>query len=284
MRQRKIAVLRADNLAQAWLLHGFSTRHGGASTAYGGGALNLGFTKDDCRTAVQSNREAFVRALGGNRDGKLWPLVWLRQVHSDLIHLVDGPTSEPPAGDGLITRTPGLLLAVKTADCLPVLLVDGKRRAIAALHAGWRGTVKRMVEKAVGEMRRRFGSQAKDLLAAIGPGIHACCYEVGQEVREEFRSQFAYADELFAHHYSSDPVHDRYPLLFLNMRAPGHGEAPRTLRLDLVEANRRQLREAGVEKVWASPLCTSCRTDLLFSHRAEKGGTGRMMAVIGIKP
>jgi polyphenol oxidase len=282
----KLKVLRAENLGLSRLVQGFSTRQGGFSTAYGGRALNLGFTKDDSRAAVERNRNAFLEAVGATSAGKTWPLVGLRQVHSDIIHLVEHATREPLAGDGLITRTPGLLLAVKTADCLPVLLADRQQRAVAVLHAGWRGTVKRIVEKAVGEFRRIFAIDPADVRAAIGPGIHACCYEVGEEVRDEFRSQFAYADQLFEERFSSDPVREKYPLLFLNMRAPGHGEPPRKLHLDLVEANRRQLLDAGVVaiNIWASPLCTSCRTDILFSHRAEKGVTGRMMAVVGVKP
>ena len=121
--------------------------------------------------------------------------------------------------------------------------------------------------------------------AAIGPGIHRCCYEVSEELRDKFESQFEYVRDLFEEVFSSDPVRRKYPLLFMNMRAPGHGEPPRTPHLDLVEANRRQLLAAGVrqENIWTSDLCTSCRTDLLFSHRREKGVTGRMVGAIAIK-
>jgi len=188
-------------------------------------------------------------------------------------------------GDGVITRETGVLLAVQTADCLPIILVDTRRRAVGVFHAGWRGTVKRIVEKGVGEMRRWFGTHAGDIRAAIGPGIHACCYEVGPEVREQFESQFAYAAELFRECKRADPVREKYPLLFMTARAPGHTELPKQIFLDLVEANRRQLVEAGVPErnITASPLCTACRVDLLFSHRAEKGKTGRMMGVAGIR-
>jgi copper oxidase (laccase) domain-containing protein len=135
-------------------------------------------------------------------------------------------------------------------------------------------------------MWRHFGSNARDLRAAIGPGIHKCCYEVGLEVREKFRSRFPYADELFHEQRESNAVHEKYPLLFMNARAPGHGPDEPKLYLDLVAANTRQLVDAGVlaENISVSPLCTSCRTDLLFSHRAEKGMTGRLMGVIGIRP
>jgi YfiH family protein len=167
------------------------------------------------------------------------------------------------------------------------LLVDQRKRAVAALHAGWRGTLRRIAEKGVGEMRRHFGSDAQDLLAAIGPGIHRCCFQVGEEVREQFQSQFPYADSLFAETAESDPVRERYPLLFLTARAPGHshGVLPKIIRLDLLEANRRQLRNCGLlqQHIFWSRLCTSCHTELLFSHRREKGHTGRMMAVIGVQ-
>jgi len=184
----------------------------------------------------------------------------------------------------MITNKPGILLGILTADCIPVVLVDSKRRAVGVFHAGWRGTLKRIVQKGVGEMQRNFGSKPQDIRAAIGPGIHSCCYQVGPEIRDQFHSQFEYAAELFREEKSSDIVRERYPLLFLTARAPGHSELPSNLFLDLIEANRRQLLDAGVAatKIWSSPLCTSCRTDLLFSHRAEHGVTGRMMAVVGI--
>ena len=299
----KLNILRARHLsALRWLVHGFSTRAGGFSRVYGKDDLNLGFTKDDSRAAVERNRAAFLREMGAAyRDGRirpsgraqldgtaLWPLITLRQIHSDIIHCVDSISEQPLVGDGLLTATPGLLLAIKTADCLPVILVDAKRRAVGVFHAGWRGTVKRIVEKGVGEMFRCFGSRPRDLKAAIGPGIQGCCYEVGEEVREQFQSQFAYADRLFTVTKESDAIHERYPLLFLTARAPGHSESllPVKIRLDLVTANRRQLLAAGLRprQISRSPLCTFCRRDLLFSHRADKGVTGRMMAVVGIRP
>ena len=273
-----------------WLVHAFSTRGGGVSRAYGGNALNLGFTKDDSRAAVEKNRQLLLKKLGvaHGRDSqkqKTWPLVTLRQIHSDLIHYVDHAQERPLAGDGLITDTPGLLLAVQAADCLPVIVVDKKRRAVGVFHAGWRGTVKRIVEKGVGEMRRQFGSDPRDLVAAIGPGIQGCCYEVGEEVRTRFESQFAYGASLFREEKQSDPVREKYPLLFLTARAPGHSELPVKLFLDLVEANRRQLLDAGVlvKNIDASAPCTACHPELLFSFRADKGITGRQMGVAGIR-
>jgi len=280
----KIIPLRAQNLSSIpWLVHGFSTRRGGVSHAYGDKALNLGFTKHDSKAAVERNRTAFLRALGARAGKAAWPLITLRQIHSDVIHVVNSPPKATLVGDGLITATAGLLLAIQTADCLPVILVDPRKRAVGVFHAGWRGTVQRIVEKGVGEMRRHFGSNPRHLMAAIGPGIHGCCYEVGEEVREKFQSQFAYAGKLFREVEEVDPVREKYPMLFLTARAPGHSVLPKKIFLDLVEANRQQLLCVGVpaRSIEASPLCTNCRKDLLFSYRAESGKTGRMLGVAG---
>jgi YfiH family protein len=268
-----------------WLIHGFSTRQGGVSKPYGGYSLNLGFTKDDSRAAVEKNRTAFLSALKATTGKKAWPLVTLHQIHSDLIHCVTEPPRQQLVGDGLVTQTPEILIGIQTADCVPVVLVDSKTRAVGVFHAGWRGTVKRIVEKGVGEMRRWFGTEPRNLTAAIGPGVHSCCYEVGIEVRDAFESQFAYADKLFRETKESDDIREKYPLLFLTARAPGHSDLPKKLYVDLVEANRRQLLDAGVsaKKIHASELCTVCRPDLLFSYRADRGVTGRMMGVAGIR-
>ena len=279
--------MRSDNLGKlAWLVHAFSTRPGGVSRSYGGNALNLGFTKQDSRATVERNRELFLKELGVANGRSHWPLVALRQIHSDLIHRVDGVPAQPLAGDGLVTDTPGLVLAVQTADCLPIILVDKKRRAAGVFHAGWRGTVKRIAEKGVGEMRKHFGSDPRNLVAAIGPGVQQCCYDVGEEVRTKFEMQFTYAESLFREVKESDPVREKYPMLFLTSRAPGHSELPVKLFLDLVEANRRQLLDAGVlaKNIDTAAPCTACHTELLFSFRAEKGVTGRMMGAAGIRP
>ena len=231
---------------------------------------------------MEEDRRRFLAALTfGNRAKPT--LITLRQVHSDVIHIVNRVPESPLAGDGLVTDIPGFLLAVQTADCLPVLLADPEHRAVGVFHAGWRGTLARIVEKGVGVMRRRYRSDPRKMLAAIGPGIHACCYKVGREVRERFEAQFGYAAALFREVSESDPVRERYPLLFLTARAPGHSDLGPKLHLDLVEANRRQLVTAGLRprNIWASPLCTACHTDLFFSHCAEKGRTGRLMAAAG---
>jgi YfiH family protein len=286
--RNKLPILHSEKLAELpWLIHGFSTRRGGVSRPYGSKALNLGFTEQDSRVAVGRNRELFLKHLGASSGRKPWPLVSLRQIHSDLIHRVDGSeaTRAPMAGDGLITDTPRIVIAVQAADCLPIILVDRKRHAVGVFHAGWRGTVLRIVEKGVGEMRKHFKSDPRNILAAIGPGVHSCCYEVGEEVRTKFEAQFAYGGSLFREVKESDPVREKYPLLFLTARAPGHSELPSKLFLDLVESNRRQLLDAGLsaKNIDATAPCTACHTKLLFSYRAENGVTGRMMAAAGMK-
>jgi len=280
-------VLASENLArQPWLLHGWSTRQGGGSDIYGKGSLNLGFTAQDKKETVLQNRRIFLQSLGAQKNKKLFPFVTLRQIHSSYIHLVDRAFSEPPAGDGMITNKRGLILGIQTADCLPILIADPANKAVGAFHAGWRGTLARIVEKGVGVMRMHYGSDPARLLAAIGPGIGGCCYNVGAEVQAEFESQFDYAEELFHTVFESDPVREKYPLLFMTARAPGHSDLGPQLHLDLVKANRTQLLRAGLkeENISVSKLCTACNVKLLFSYRAEQGKTGRMMAAIGIKP
>jgi polyphenol oxidase len=272
---------------QAWLVHGFSTRSGGKTTVYRPGKtdLNLGFTASDDPNHVTENRGLFVKAATGGKE--ILGMVTLRQIHSSLIRRVTA--EEIPLllkGDGLMTDQPGVLLGIQTADCIPVLVADRKKRAVAAFHAGWRGTLARIVENGVGRMGVEFGSKPENLIASIGPGIGQCCYSVGDEVREQFESQFPYAPELFHEVYDSDPIKEKYPLLFLTARAPGHSDLGPALHLDLVEANRRQLLAAGLKKgsIFVTGQCTGCNTDRFFSHRIEQGFTGRMMSVIGVAP
>ena len=287
-----------------WLWHGFSARRGGRSRAYcaeeAPGELNLGFTAADERETVAANRRLWTEAISGSAQT---PLVTLRQIHSHLLVIPNAPAAgsgRPPEaasvsggsslpickGDGLMTDKPGLLLGIQTADCIPVLVADRKRHAVAAFHAGWRGTVQRIVESGIGRMRMEFGSRPEDLTAAIGPGIGLCCYAVGEEVFSEFESQFTYAAELFREVYDSDPVRTRYPMLFLTQRAPGHSPIGPSLHLDLAEANRRQLLAAGLRPraIQVVGGCTSCHRELFFSHRGSDGHAGRMMSVIGIRP
>lgn len=282
-RSGRLTLLRATPLEHLpWLVHGFSTRIGGASLLGEARVLNLGPTEWDTREAIEANRAAFLRALGA---GRAW-LEALRQCHGDVIHVVDAPLGHTLRGDALITRAPGLLLAVQTADCVPILLVDRKRRAVAAVHAGWRGTLARIVEKTLGRMRMEFDTHAGDVVAALGPAIGVCCYDVGPEVAQAFAAQFADAREWFEGPFDRlAGGHDPAPFPWLSMTPPGHEEPAPRVRLDLRAANRRQLERAGVPaaQIVSNTLCTACRTDLLFSHRRERGRTGRLMAVIGIR-
>lgn len=291
-------VLRVPAWKQyGWLVHGFSTRTGGVSRVYrpgaAGGDLNLGRTASDTAENVAKNRQLFLRKVlsGRSRSGKP-QTVLLRQIHSGLVHEVDAAAGDQliadaetlRCGDGMITAASGKLLSIQTADCFPIFVADVRQKIVAAFHAGWRGTLARIAERGVGQMRARFGSRPQDLTAAIGPGIGACCFEIGEEVRMEFRSQFAYAEELFSEVFDLDPVKEKYPLLFLTARAPGHSNLGPSIHLDLAEANRRQLLDAGLKPAAIHSLgnCTACNTKRFFSYRAEQGFTGRMMSVIGV--
>ncbi len=277
------------------LVHGFSTRIGGVSRCYRPylpaklGDLNLGFITHDDPKNVRENRERFLKSMKA-QSFKRFGL--LRQMHTPIVRTLAASNDAAddftkPAqmrGDAMMTDVPGVLLTVQVADCIPVLLFDPKRRAIAAFHAGWRGTLARIVERGVGSMRLRFGSDPANIIAAIGAGIGPASYSVGEELRHEFTSQFDYADALFQDIYDSDPIREKYPLLFLTARAPGHSPIGPQLHLNLWEANRRQLLDAGVNAANITVLGedTAADTGRFFSHRAEDGFTGRMMAAIGM--
>lgn len=287
-RAGELRVLRDPALAKLdWLTHGFSTRPGGESELNGARVLNLGFTEWDTRERVSENRGKFFRALGAN---EMRPIA-LRQVHSDLVHRadaskVDGAMNEAPQGDALFTREPGILLAVQTADCVPILLADTKSRAVAAIHAGWRGTLRRIAAKTLGRMQMEFGTEPRDVIAALGPAIGRCCYEVGAEVAREFEAQFPEAREWFDGPFDAMASSENDPnwLPWLTMRPPGHPLPSPRVNLDLIAANRAILADAGVPagQITVSGFCTACRRDLLFSYRRERP-TGRMMAAIAIR-
>ncbi len=279
-----LQILQAGTLEKLpWLVHGFSTRSGGASTLDGQRVLNLGTVEWDTPGNVAANRRQLLAALGASGA----TLVTLRQIHSDLAHAVSAAPRGLLKGDAAITQTPGLALAVQTADCIPILLADTRRQAIAAVHAGWRGTLARIAAKTIGQMQMQFGTRPKDVVAALGPGIVRCCYEVGIEVVQKFHAQFANARGWFEGPYERLMADDSpNPLQWLSMAPPGHPPPPPAAHLDLHAANRWQLEDAGVpaRNISASDLCSACRMDLLFSHRRERGRTGRMMGVIALRP
>lgn len=260
-----------------WLVHGFSTSPGGVSTLEGKKVLNLGFADWDSRENVLENRRLFQSALGAAG----LALVPLRQIHSDTVHLFGAARTEACKADASVTSTSGLLLAIQTADCVPILLVDPKRRAVAAIHAGWRGTLARIAEKAVGQLQMQFGCNPSDLIAALGPSIGPCCYEVGPELVTQFTSQFAEAPDWFDEARTGEEPN---PLQWLNMMPPGHQPPPKGVRLDLRKANRSQLLAARLQarNVFATDLCTACRPDLFFSYRKQGPRSGRLLSAIGV--
>ncbi|MBI1748809.1 MAG: peptidoglycan editing factor PgeF [Acidobacteria bacterium] len=257
-----------------FLTHGFSTRLGGVSP-FPGEALNLGYIAEDDARHVALNRSRFLAALNIPQA----ELVTLHQVHSSQIHILNNagdktksfladrrdPAPDPHRygeGDGLVTNRPGCLLTIQTADCFPILLIDQRQRAVGGLHAGWRGACQRIAERGVETMQIAFQSKPEDLIAAIGPGIGPCCYEVGDEVVEAYNREFQYGETCF---HRPDGAKRR--------------------RLDLRAVNRRQLLDAGLspDQILEAGRCTACEPEYFFSHRAEKGVTGRMMAAIALR-
>lgn len=250
------------------VVHAFTTRTGGVSRPpYA--TLNLGLSVGDEPAAVQENRRRFFALLGVDASR----VVRVRQVHGDAVLAVDEALERKPGFpralldegyryDALVTDRPALALVVSTADCVPILIADGRRRAIAAVHAGWRSTVRRIAERAVEALKGRYGTDPADCVAAIGPGIGGCCYEVDAPVVEPLsRALLTWKETL---------------------RPRGDGR----WLLDLAEVNARILTEAGLrpEKIHRTGLCTACRPDLFFSHRGEGGRTGRMMNAIMFTP
>jgi YfiH family protein len=201
----------------------------------------------------ETREETIARARAALADAG--PLLLLRQVHGTSV--ATAPWRRSPEADAALATAPGLLLGIATADCLPVLLVDPVRRAVAAAHAGWRGTAGRIAVHAV-EALLAAGSRPGDLLAALGPGIGPCCYEVGPEVRTAF-----------------GPDGERF-------FRPGPRGRP---HLDVPGANARQLEESGLrpERVHRVGHCTSCRGDLYHSYRRDGAGTGRMISFVGLR-
>jgi YfiH family protein len=293
-RRSGIVLLEALPLAQIpWLAHGFSTRVGGASLQDGRRLLNLGYVEWDEHNRVRENRRRFVRALGASE----MAFIGLRQFHSSMVRIFGGKQAgrlkregaglhrAKYKGDALVTLSRELLLTVQTADCVPILLVDTRKRVVAAIHAGWRGTAARVAQKTVGDLRMHFGTRPEDLIAAIGPAIGGCCYEVGPNVAHEFGSQFAQAGEWFEGPFAALSTGDEpTPFLWLQFDPPGH-ERPKRVLLDLPAANRWQLEAAGVlpDRIFSCGVCTSCRVDWLFSYRREGLRSGRLMSAIGLK-
>jgi YfiH family protein len=255
--------------------HAVFSRRGGYSVAPFD-SLNLSLSVPDERDRVYANRRRVYGLYGRDTD---------TVVHAHLVHGADvARVTQADNGtwvehvDGLITDQPGTVLSMNFADCAPIFLYDPRRHAIGLGHAGWRGTVVDLPGAMVRAMAGQFGSDPADLVAAVGPCIGPCCYEVGEDVIAAVEAAFAQPESLLRaaddgrrKTGDSEDASDR-----------GLSSAVRRLHFDLPEANRRNLLRAGVNNIEVSEYCTACRTDLFFSHRAEKGRTGRFGTVFAL--
>ena len=249
--------------------HLFSTREGGVS---GGiyASMNLSYTRGDEKAAVDENYRRIAACLGSSTAD----MVCSDQTHTDHIRVVTaadrGKGVTRPKDyrdvDGLITREKGVVLCTFFADCVPLFFVDPVRRAIGLAHSGWRGTVQKIGKKTVEEMKKAFGTEAKDIRAAIGPSICQDCYEVSEDVISEFRRAFPEAAE--------EEKGTKHSCSLWTAAKPGK------YQLDLWEANRQVLLEAGIpaDQIEVTDLCTCCNPELLFSHRASQGKRGNLGA------
>ncbi len=262
-----VRALVCELLEQDGFVNGFSTRLGGVSDMPRD-ALSLAGFNDDRAENILENRRRFLKLFPGE-----WSLAGCWQVHGADVRVVNTVEEAKPAEgqlgetiycDVIVSNASGVLAAVKTADCVPILIGDPVTGAFAAIHAGWRGTLAGAVAVGVQRMRDEYGANPADVRVAIGASAGPCCYEVGAEVIDAFTEKF-----------SDDG-------LFTPTRS-GHA------RIDLLKANADQLISAGVspERIHVAPICTMCRTDLFFSYRKEKkvnGKVGRLMAVVGLTP
>jgi YfiH family protein len=254
-----LRALVCEPLEQDGFANAFSTRGGGVSP-FPESSLNLAGFDEDSAENIQENRRRFLSLVGGR-----WTLATCWQVHGRDVRVVREASeagNDSERCDAPATDLPGVLLGVKTADCVPVILGDARTGACAAVHAGWRGTLAGIVKHALARLNQEFGTRAEDVRAAIGPAALACCYEVGPEVIDAFRAEVRDADALFT------PTSEGRALV------------------DLHRANLEQLIESGVrpERVHTLPLCTMCRPEDFFSYRRDRklhGRTGRLLSVIG---
>jgi YfiH family protein len=246
-------------------VHGFSTRKGGESVAPFD-TLNLGLSLDDDKKVVLCNREKFFRTLGYSSE----ETSSLNQVHKDTVQLTDeshkgkwlpdkGGIVEP--ADAMVTNQPGILLVAYYADCVPLYFFDPKKRALGIAHAGWRGTVLKIGAKTIKEMTRCFGTDPQDCIAVVGPSIGSCCYEVDEKVLNPIKESYGNNTDIIKK------------------------DRGQNAHLDLWEANKVSLLEANLKdtNIYISGLCTHCNEKYFFSHRRDKGRTGRMAAAIGLR-
>lgn len=258
----RIATLVCEPLEQAGFVNAFSTRLGGVSPLPSN-ALSLAYFKGDEKENVAENRRRFLDAMGaGNAQ-----VVTARQTHSIERYAIESEEQArgpQPECDAMITRMTGVLLAVQTADCLPVLIGDTKSGAMAAIHAGWRGTAGRITERAVADLMLVHGVNPRDCVAALGPAACAKCYEVGEDVIGRYKKEFGYWRNLLVNFKENGKAH-----------------------LDIRAANVQQLAFCGFDedRIHVADYCTMHQNELFFSYRREgKGqpsGVGRLLSVIG---
>jgi YfiH family protein len=258
----RVAILVCEPLEQAGFVNAFSTRIGGVSPLPSN-ALNLAGFKGDQKENVAENRRRFLEAVGAGHS----QIITARQTHSTERFTVESPEhvgGTQPDCDAMITRMTGVLLAVQTADCLPVLIGDVKTGAMAAIHAGWRGTAGRIVERTVADLMLVHGVNTLDCIAALGPAACAECYEIGDEVIGRYKKEFGY-----------------WRNLLVNFK--GNGKA----HLDIRAANVQQLAFCGFseDQIYVADYCTMHQNELFFSYRREGNGqpsnVGRSLSVIG---
>ena len=238
----------------AGVKHCFTTRLGGVSTEDYLCSMNLGLLRGDCDEIVIENVKIVCDALSFTKEN----LSRTNQVHDNKVAMLNNPVSVSEGCDALVTDKKGIPLLSTSADCVPVLLYDKKKNVAASIHSGWKGTVKKIVAEAVFAMEREFGSKPSDIIAAIGPSIGKCCFQVKKDVVDAFSKSFK--DISFIRE-EGDGIH---------------------YRADLWEAVRITLVEAGVrdENISLAGECTCCNSELYFSSRAQKGKFGSLAAII----
>lgn len=265
----KLQYIVADNIHSPKVSAVFATRNGGVS----GGtpetehfhSLNLQFNSDDdSHSNITENYRIITLSQGFKPDD----VMTLQQIHSDKIVAVDGafaercPDYRPFEADALVTNMKGILLSIRTADCVPILLYDSVNGAIGAVHAGWQGTFRQIGTKTVRRMSELYGTNPADIRAAIGPSIGVCCYEVGTDFHSKFHTEYG------------EPINRFFRI--------EDGKKP---YCDLKEMNKSFLVQAGIpeENIEVSELCTMCNPELFYSHRRSGVKRGTMAAFIGMK-
>jgi YfiH family protein len=258
----RISYLVCEPMERAGFTNAFSTRGGGVST-FPSDALNLAGFKGDAKENVAENRRRFLKAIGAESA----QIITARQTHSTercFIESKEQVRGPQPDCDAMTTEMTGVLLAVQTADCLPVLIADTKSGAMAAIHAGWRGTAGRITERTVADLMLAQGVNPRNAIAALGPTACAECYEVGADVIERYKKEFGY-----------------WRNLLVNFQEGGKAY------LDIRAANIQQLAFCGFteDRIHVAEYCTMHQNEMFFSYRREAGGqpsnVGRLLSVIG---